>query len=108
MTDDAQRKAQSKYHKRIYNELKDTGICVRCRKSPAANGTLLCEACGAYRMTYTRERYWRLKTAGICQRCSKEQAQPGKTMCFSCAIKKAEYDKKRYYRKKGMKSDDSE
>lgn len=59
---------------------KDAGLCSRCFKAPAIEGTTWCGSCSAHCKT----RYEQRRAGGQCCHCAERPAVPGGTRCEPC------------------------
>lgn len=74
--------------KRLYNERKDSGICVKCGKHPKSESSLICERCSQKRS----ERYQKRLASGKCS-CGRKLS--GGVVCDSCSLKRNELTNKK-------------
>lgn len=78
------REAQINKKRKIYEERKNNGICVRCGKRKV-NGFAQCDYCRAsQRRAWDRDRKKPRGGDGICYSCNKEKAIEGKKLCERC------------------------
>lgn len=85
-----------------YRLLKEHGICVRCGKAEAQNGSVMCHIClDKHKKEYNpshnpilyekrKLEYQERKGRGVCVRCGREYTPNGTFQCDSCLAKKRE------------------
>lgn len=100
-------------HKRLYENRKEQGLCVKCGINKAREGKVQCEECSietlkttkkrydkiknteAYKRrmaNYARKRREKLRSQGLCIICKKPSEH---YLCFSCSVKRSEKIKER-------------
>lgn len=79
------------YGKKRYNELREAGLCVTCKK-PAAPGQTHCEPCGTAEKEKVSQQFKERQQGGLCTVCGAEPL-PGKKRCGPCTISQREYQR---------------
>lgn len=82
---------QKERQKETRRKRREAGVCMRCGKKPADNGSVLCQECRrSIRVygTHYREKHGGKKrkewiSKGLCYHCGKERVQ-GKKVCKEC------------------------
>ena len=82
---EAKRRASRARHKRLSKAWREAGLCVRCGKSPAADGGEICAPCQEKRRAKDRRKYAERRAAGLCTSCG-APALEGQAYCGPCAF----------------------
>lgn len=83
----------SKYNHTRYMQMKEKGLCPRCRKPMDRKGAL-CTSCRAKAIVYERETREFLRANRICPYCRKNKLLENEKRCYDCYIYAAEYREK--------------
>lgn len=81
------------YNHTRYMQMKEKGLCPRCKKPMDRKGAL-CTSCRAKAIIYERETRSFLRENRICPYCRKNKLYENEKRCYDCYIKAAEYRKK--------------
>lgn len=76
--------------KELYDKRKVEGICTKCGKEKADNGSSLCFSCKIKKNNKGRERYATRKTKNLCVFCNAEKPDDGHVLCADCREKRKE------------------
>ena len=90
------KESERKRAKVNYQWCKERGICVYCRKNPAAPDRTLCPGCHARVLNRKHEREQAYTAKGICYQCRENPFVPGHRICQDCLNKNAETSYKYY------------
>src|SRR3990167_6632671 len=88
------KEADAAYHRQLWRERKESGLCVICGKNPQSNERLCCASCTKGRKPYEaawarhRRRIWR--DSGLCVECGGERDSKY-LACVRCRLERLRY-----------------
>lgn len=80
--------------KATYQKRKTEGLCVKCGKTKAEQGKVMCYECAESQKIYQRETRAYLRNLGICPRCGKNKLFGAEKECLECTVMMYEINKK--------------